>query len=80
MDAKRIAKNGHASPSAKNAKDAKNAKTPQDFPKTGSRFLQSWINGLGNQKLQLIDNCSNHPALQAAKHLSGDGGMRGAFE
>ena len=54
--------------------------TPQDFPKTGSKPLQiSIFDGLGNQKLQFFNNCSNYPTLQAAKHLSGDGGMRGAF-
>ena len=52
-------------------------KTPQDLSK--ARFSMAWETK--NCNCSMISILINyHPALENSKHLSGDGGMRGAIE
>ena len=51
-------------------------KTPQDLSK--ARFSMAWETKNCNcSMISILIN--NHPALENSKHLSGDGGMRGAI-
>ena len=59
-------------------------KIPQETPKTPqglskAQFWMAWETKNCNcSMISILIN--NHPALENSKHLSGDGGMRGAFE